>query len=110
MSKLLKVLGIVLLVVGIIGTLVLAGQYGVETEEVKNYMSKYSTELYPIAEYTIVEKRSFAKTAAYFFGGILSTMAIFSILYGLGITIEKLENQETKLKNLLDSQQKKGDI
>ena len=108
MSKLLKILGIAFLVVGIIGTLVLAGKYGVDTEEVKSIKSKYSSSLYAVEDVAYVEKRSFVKTAAYFFGGVLSTMTIFGMLYGLGITIEKLEDQETKLKRLLDLQQEKG--
>lgn len=81
MKKFLKVLSFVVLVLGIIGTIVLAIVYGVSEKEVENYLGDFRVK-------TVIEPVILIEILLC---GLLSTVILFAILFGLYTVLERLD-------------------
>lgn len=81
MKKFLKVLSFVVLVLGVIGTIALAIIYGVSEKETVNYLGDFNikTVIDPVILIEIL------------LCGLLSTVILFAILYGLYTVLERLD-------------------
>ena len=88
MAKFLKVLSIIVLVLGSIGTLTFSIALGLSVKFVSNNQF-YKPPSFNIAIFLIV-----------FIWGALSTVVFYGILAGLGAVLEKTENSEKKLAEI----------
>ena len=86
MKKTCGVLATVILILGFIGSIVLAGVFGVRIEEVtEGTYYKYTT---------LVEHRDYGLTFGIFFGAFISVLIVSIILYALSEILERLEKLE----------------
>ena len=84
-----KALGIITLVLGIIGTIVLAIKFGTTEKLVATYDTVSSKTKFDIGTFLII-----------LLGGLLSTAITSSILFGLSKILESMESLEYKINNI----------
>ena len=92
MKNFLKGLGTTVVVLGIIGTIVLAVKFGVDVVE-----GDYDKLLKTVK---MIEKRNWLTTICICAGGLLSTVILSSILYGLSEILETMERQSNSIKEI----------
>lgn len=101
MARFLHFFSILILILGLIGSIVLANKLGlrIETTETGTYY-KYT--------YTS-EVRDSGLTAVIFFSGTISTLIIFGTLQALSRVLDELEEQKNKLWEIADLLKKEKD-
>ena len=92
MGKLCKILAVLILVCGIIGSLVLAGTSQMSVTEVEGYFGSYEKEEY---------------NTAYALTGTFSSIIAFALLYGFGMIIDCMQRMDRSLNSLAQSLHKK---
>lgn len=90
---LLKILAYTVLVLGLIGSFILADKFGQDIH--------VSTSTYFSYTHTYVE-RNWGTTLGIFFGSFISILSVFAILYGLSVAIESIDMTYTRIVSFND--------